>query len=246
MDKIRTYGLIGFPLGHSFSPKYFEEKFNVEGIENAQYLSFPLEHIEDFPRLIASYNLSGLNVTIPYKRQIIPYLDDLSPIARETQAVNCIVFSKSRLIGHNTDVIGFEKSLLPLIGISKQKALILGTGGAAQAVAYVLKNLSIPFHFVSRDAGSEALSYTEALKKLKEYKLIINTTPIGMSPSLEESPLDDLSSIGNKHLCYDLIYNPEKTKFLHLAEEQGAKVKSGREMLEIQAEESWKLWQEFA
>lgn len=246
MDKIRTYGLIGYPLGHSFSPKYFEEKFSVEGREDAQYLSFPLEKIEDFPKLLASYNLSGLNVTIPYKRQIIPYLDQLSPIAKETQAVNCIVFSKSKLIGHNTDVIGFEMSLLPLIGISKQKALILGTGGAAQAVAYVLKNLSIPYHFVSRESSNEALSYSEASKRLMEFKLIINTTPIGMSPKLDECPFEDLSLLGKKHLCYDLIYNPEKTKFLQLAEAQGAKVKNGLEMLEIQANESWKLWQEFA
>ncbi|MCB0510149.1 MAG: shikimate dehydrogenase [Bacteroidetes bacterium] len=242
---MRTYGLIGYPLGHSFSPKFFEEKFSSEGIVDAQYLSFPLEKIDDFPKLIASYNLRGLNVTLPYKRLIIPFLDELSQIARETQAVNCIVFKGKKLIGHNTDVLGFEKSLLPLIGIAKQKALILGTGGAAQAVAYVLNNLAIPFKFVSRDADGEALSYSEALKSLKEYQLIINTTPIGMSPELDQSPLEELLGVGKKHLCYDLIYNPEKTCFLQMAEKKGAKIKNGLEMLEIQALESWKLWQDF-
>lgn len=242
MKRIKTYGLIGEKLSHTFSPKYFAEKFKNEHIENAVYNKFELKEISEFTNLIQQENLAGLNVTIPYKQAVIPFLDDLSIVAQELQAVNCIQFKNGKLIGHNTDVIGFEKSLVPLLKTNHSKALILGTGGAAQAVAFVLNKLNIAFQFVSTQKSCEYLNYNIASFHLADFPLIINTTPLGMFPNISESPFEELIGVGQQHLVYDLIYNPEETQLLKLAKLQGAQIKNGQEMLEIQAEESWLIW----
>jgi len=238
----KTYGLIGKTLKHSFSPKYFAEKFEREQIENSIYKIFELKEIEAFKKLVNETDLAGLNVTIPYKKAVIPFLHELSDVVKEFQAVNCIQFKNNKLIGHNTDVIGFEKSIKPLLKPQHQKALILGTGGAAQAVAFVLRKLNIAYQFVSTQKSCEYLKYNIASFHLADFPLIINTTPLGMFPNINESPFDELIGVGQRHLVYDLIYNPAETKLLQLAKQQGAKIKNGQEMLEIQAEESWLIW----
>ncbi len=239
---IKTYGLIGKELNHSFSPSYFEEKFAIEGRDDCQYLPFPLKRVEDFVLLIRDYSLNGLNVTIPYKQSIIPFLDELTNAAKSIQAVNCISFKQGKLIGHNTDVIGFERSLAPLLNTSQGNALVLGSGGAAKAVAFVLKKLEIPFNFVSRQEREGVMTYESIKSCLEDFPLIINATPVGTYPAIEDCPLSSLDGIGKNHLIYDLIYNPENTKLLAQAADRGATVKSGLEMLKIQAEESWKIW----
>ena len=239
---IKTYGLIGKELNHSFSPSYFEKKFAIEGRDDCQYLPFPLKRVEDFVHLIRDYSLNGLNVTIPYKQSIIPFLDELTNAAKSIQAVNCISFKQGKLIGHNTDVIGFERSLVPLLNTSQSNALVLGSGGAAKAVAFVLKKLETPFNFVSRQEREGFMTYESIKSCLEEFPLIINATPVGTNPAIEDCPLSSLDGIGKDHLIYDLIYNPENTKLLVQAANRGATVKSGLEMLKIQAEESWKIW----
>jgi len=239
---MKTYGLIGESLIHSFSPSFFKEKFEREYIEDAQYLSFSLASMNDFAKLLEEYKLSGLNVTIPYKQEIIPFLDELRGAAAEIQAVNCIAFENGKLIGYNTDVIGFERSIKPLIGEEHSYAMIMGTGGAAQAVAYVLDKLQIQYTFVSRKDNDDFLSYEVAEALLSEFPIIINTTPLGTHPNEDDSPLKSFDGIGKDHLVYDLIYNPGITKLLAQCAERGATMKNGVEMLEIQAEESWKIW----
>ena len=242
LDDFKTYGLIGKSLSHSFSPTYFEEKLERENIEDAQYLSFPLQGIQDFPKLLEDYNLAGLNVTIPYKREIIPYLDELRGAAKEIQAVNCIAFENEKLIGYNTDALGFEHSITPLLSNVHCNAMIMGTGGAAQAVAFVLKKLKIPFTFVSRQKNEGFVSYEAAEARLDQFQIIINTTPIGTSPNEDDCPLKTMEGIGADHLVYDLIYNPVTTKLLAQAADRGATIKNGLQMLEVQAEESWRIW----
>lgn len=238
------YGLIGKELKHSFSPTYFLNKFEKEGITNSDYQLFPLKNIEDFPEFIKKHkNLKGLNVTIPYKQAIIPFLDEIDAAAKEINAVNTIQFKDGKLIGYNTDILGFEKSILPLLKKKHKKALVFGTGGASKAVVFVLKKLKIPYKLVSR--SKTKLSYTDIdEKRLKKYRILINTTPLGMFPNIEECPEIDYKSISKKHLVYDLVYNPLETTFLKKAKKQGAKTKNGLEMLEIQAEEAWKIWSE--
>ena len=243
---IKCYGLIGYPLGHSFSKKYFTEKFLREGIENSVYELFPIEHIEALPDLIQSQpHLCGLNVTIPYKEQVLPYLDALSDAVKEIGACNCIAFHNEKLTGYNTDVIGFEQSLRPLLLPHHTNALILGTGGAAKAVAFVLRKLKIDFCYVSRKQSEGVLSYEDVTDEvIKTCKLIINTTPLGMQPNTESKPSLPYKAISEQHLCYDLVYNPSRTAFLVLAEQQGAAIKNGLEMLELQAEAGWTIWNE--
>lgn len=238
------YGLIGYPLSHSFSKKYFTEKFLREGIENSVYELFPIEKMELFPSLIASHpQLRGLNVTIPYKEQVLPFLDELSDAVNEIGACNCISFRNGKLKGYNTDVIGFEQSLLPLLQPHHTHALVLGTGGAAKAVCWVLNKLKIDFKIVSRSSGNDYLSYDDLNANIiSEYPLIINTTPLGMQPNVNTKPSLPYESITEKHLCYDLVYNPERTLFLKTAEGQGAVIKNGLQMLELQAEAAWKIW----
>ncbi|MCP4439416.1 MAG: shikimate dehydrogenase [Aureispira sp.] len=241
---MRTFGLIGRKLSHSFSPKYFAQKFNKEGILNTEYLAFPLTTIEEFPVLFQKQeNLVGLNVTIPYKTTVIPFLDKVDCAASEIGAVNTIRLHNGELHGFNTDVYGFEQSLQPLLKPYHQKALVLGTGGAAKAVCYVLQQLNIPFKLVSRNPHASQLSYQIISPQLlEEYLLVINTTPLGMYPNINEAPSLPYLSVGNKHLFYDLVYNPQKTLFLQRAEAQGATIKNGLEMLHLQAEKAWQIW----
>lgn len=245
---MKKIGLIGFPLSHSFSQKYFNNKFSKEHIVDFQYVNFPLQSLDLLNEILDNNpELIGLNVTVPYKREIISYLDDMDETALEVGAVNAIKISKKNdklfLKGFNTDIIGFKKSLSPLLKEHHKNALILGTGGAASAVSYVLKKLNIEHKFVSRNKEKKALNYSELNEEIiKKHLLIINTTPVGMFPRTEEYPEIPYFAITQEHLLYDLIYNPPETQFLRKGKKREAIVKNGQEMLEIQAEESWKIW----
>jgi shikimate dehydrogenase len=241
---MKQFGLIGYPLGHSFSKKYFEEKFLKENLHGCVFDLFPIKEIGEFKNLVIHQNnLKGLAVTIPYKETVIPFLDKLSDAAKEIGAVNCIQFKNGKAIGFNTDVIGFENSLLPLLQRQHTKALILGTGGASKAVQYVLQNLNIDFLLVSRTKSNNTISYEDVSEEiLQTYQMIINTTPLGMSPNEEGFADIPYQFLTPKHLLYDLIYKPEKTMFLQKGEQQGSVIKNGFEMLILQAEENWKIW----
>ncbi len=237
---MRIYGLIGYPLNHSFSPGYFRRKFEKEGIDDASYSLFPLRSVEEFTTLDG--NMRGLNVTIPYKESIIPFLDELTEEAKEIGAVNTILFQNGRTTGYNTDVFGFRKSLEnALEGRKPAKALVLGTGGASKAVLYVLKKMKIGVNLVSR--GNGYLKYDEINKKIMDsHRLIVNTTPLGMYPDTHNCPHLPYHFLGPDHILFDLIYNPEKTLFLAQGEARSAVIKNGLEMLELQAEKSWEIW----
>lgn len=237
------YGLIGFPLAHSFSPGYFNKKFEQEGID-AAYETFPIERIEDWPSLLKERPLlKGVNVTIPYKTSIIPFLDGLTPEAKKTGAVNCVLISNGKTFGHNTDALGFEQSLKPLLKPQHKKALILGTGGSSRAVGHVLEKLGIATKKVSRTAKDNVISYRDIDEQtLRQYPLIVNTTPLGMSPDTQAAPPIPYHFINERHLLFDLIYNPGETRFLSLGKAQGAAIKNGLEMLYLQAEAGWKFW----
>ncbi len=245
---MKTYGLLGNPLSQSFSQKYFSEKFQNENID-AEYLNFELPTIDALKDLLEERpDLSGLNVTIPYKEQVLKFLDDMDDSAKEIKAVNCIkIFlkdGKPYLKGYNTDVIGFSKSLSPLLKEHHTKALILGTGGSSKAVAHALKLLSIDYIFVSRTPKSDKeISYAELSPKvLNERTVIINTSPVGMYPKNDTYPDIPYLLLNNKHLLYDLVYNPLTTTFMQKGMEQGASAKNGLDMLHIQAEEGWAIW----
>ena len=241
----KAFGLIGYPLSHSFSKKYFAEKFEKEDIDWASYDNFPIDSISALPDLISkTSHLRGLNVTIPYKEQVIPYMDYLAPDAGEIGAVNTIVITAEGLAGHNSDIYGFDKSLDQLLDDDfGGGALILGTGGASKAVAYVLKQREIPFKSVSRRPARDRITYEDLDKEvIAHFRLIINTTPLGMHPNLEDCPDIPYQLLGHRHYLYDLIYNPAETKFLTLGKERGAKIKNGLEMLILQAERSWEIW----
>ncbi len=238
------YGLIGKPLGHSFSADFFNKKFQDEGI-NESYKLFPLESIDLLPGLLASNpDLHGLNVTIPYKQAVIPFLNKLDKGAQEIGAVNVIkIYPDGSLKGFNSDAIGFHDSLLPLLKPHMKRALVLGTGGASKAVVYVLKNLGIEVKSVSRNPVEGQLSYKELTPEIMDdYHIIVNTTPLGMWPSVEAAPDIPYDYITSQHLCYDLVYNPEITTFMRKAAEHGATVKNGLEMLHGQAIAAWKIW----
>lgn len=241
---MRLFGLIGYALSHSFSKKYFTEKFQKEEISECSYDIFPLKMIGELPFLLLKYpELEGLNVTIPYKKQVLPFLHT-THIPSGLDACNCINIIAGKLVGYNTDVTGFEKSLRPLLKSSHKKALVLGNGGATSAVTFVLKKLGIEYNIVSRkihDASS--LTYKKLNEKLvKENTLIINTTPLGMYPDADSFPDIPYQFISSTHLLYDLVYNPVNTLFLQKGEERGAVIKNGEEMLVLQAEESWRIW----
>ncbi|MEE1315811.1 MAG: shikimate dehydrogenase [Prevotella sp.] len=246
MDK---YGIIGYPLGHSFSPGFFNEKFRNEGID-AVYERYELSQIDLLPEIIASNpELCGLNVTIPYKQQIMQYLDELSEEAREIGAVNVVKVTHNgknvHLKGFNSDVIGFSRSIEPLLEKHHKKALILGTGGAAQAIDYGLKQLGLETIKVSRYERPDTIQYDKITPDvIKEYKVIINCTPIGMYPNTEECPNLPYEAMDSQHLLYDLIYNPDTTLFMKKGMERGAVVKNGLEMLLLQAYASWEFWHE--
>jgi len=242
---MRRYGLIGYPLSHSFSQKYFTEKFQREQIADCVYENFPLADISEFSALIQQHDdLCGLNVTIPYKEKVIPFLTEQSDVVKATGACNCIKINNGRLAGYNTDVIGFENSLKPLLQPHHTKALVLGTGGAAKAVHYVLNKLGIAFTEVSRTPSKAAqIAYDKIGEaSISEYQLIINTSPVGMYPKVDECPPLPYQFLTSKHYLYDLVYNPAKTLFLQKGEAQGAAVKNGHDMLIIQAEEGWRIW----
>lgn len=243
-----TYGLIGYPLGHSFSKLYFTEKFNKENI-NSIYNLFPIENINLVSDLISSnLDLRGFNVTIPYKQQIIPFLDEVEEEASAIGAVNVVKIierdGKRILKGYNSDIYGFYESIRPLIKTCHKKALILGTGGASKAIAAMLKKLNIIYTFVSRSAKDGQLSYLDIdAQIMKEYTVIINCSPVGMSPNVDEAPMLPYEYFTDEHIAYDLVYNPLETKFLKLAKEHGATTKNGLEMLYLQAERAWSIWQ---
>ena len=241
------YGLLGYPLGHSFSARYFREKFAKENID-AEYRNFEVPSVGMLPEIIRSHpNLRGLNVTVPYKEKVIPYLDAIDSRAEEIGAVNVICVSHNagavRLVGHNADVIGFMDSLRPLLGPQHTKALVLGTGGASKAVVYGLHTAGIETLYVSRRAGEGRITYADIERQtMEEYRLIVNCTPLGMSPKVDACPDIPYGMLTEQHLLYDLVYNPELTLFLRKGREHGAKVKNGMEMLLRQAEASWAFW----
>lgn len=248
----KYYGLIGYPLIHSFSRTFFNKKFAAESIP-ARYDNYEIPSIDRLPELLRSNPLlAGLNVTIPYKGQIIPYLDELDPLAARAGAVNVVKFVPSkkgkildnvRLVGHNSDVAGFSDSIEPLINEKRRKALILGTGGASKAVRVGLENLGVEWRLVSRRKQSGALTYEELTPEIMaEYKVIVNTTPVGMYPHVDECPAIPYEFLTPDHLCYDLIYNPDTTMFMKRAAEHGAETKNGLEMLLLQAFVSWDIW----
>ena len=257
---MKKFGLIGYPLAHSFSQKYFTEKFEKEGFEDCEYEIFPMQSLSELPELIKTHpDLCGLNVTVPHKIGVIYYLDKLDPAAKAIDAVNCIkivnqhpveaFFSgelstlQVRLEGYNTDAYGFETSLKPLLKKHHSKALILGAGGAARAVAYVLHKLGISFKHVSRRSIKKQLSYEQLNgDMIKDCTLIINTTPVGTFPHIDECPDISYEHLTPKHLLYDLVYNPVETEFLRRGKQHGAAVKNGLEMLHLQAEKSWEIW----
>jgi shikimate dehydrogenase len=240
----RQFGLIGFPLSHSFSKGYFAEKFAREGIVDASYENYPLSLISEFPALCAHHpNFFGLNVTIPYKEAVIPFLDDLSDEAKAIGAVNTIHFREGRKIGFNTDAYGFEHSLRPLLRPHHNRALVLGTGGASKAIVYVLDKMGIAYIQVSRKSGEHTLTYEELNPEIiASHTLIINTSPLGMYPDIDAAPEIPYDSISNDHLLYDLIYNPSVTRFMQKGLDKGAQVKNGLEMLHLQAERAWEIW----
>jgi shikimate dehydrogenase len=240
---LRQFGLIGYPLSHSFSQKFFTEKFLQENIVNAKYDNFPIASIESFAGLWKENpNLEGLNVTIPYKKEVIPFLQHSSAVVQEIHACNCIRKFNGELYGYNTDVIGFEKSLLPFLQPHHTHALIFGTGGAAAAVQWVLQKLKIQFQVVSRKANN-GLSYDQlAASVIESHTLIINTSPLGMYPNVNEAPPIAYEGITAQHHLYDLVYNPIETLFMKNGLAKGATVQNGLAMLNIQAEESWAIW----
>lgn len=244
---MRTFGLIGYPLSHSFSKKYFTEKFAREGIQDAIYELFPLETIQTFPDLMAQQpGLCGLNVTIPYKEAVIPFLDAMDAGATAIGAVNVIKVEKERLTGYNSDAHGFEVSLRQFLeknNARPDKALVLGTGGAAKAVVWVLERLGIEFLYVSRSEGPGRIMYADLdAHYLDAYPLLINTTPVGMAPNLGDCPPIPYHLLSGRNLLYDLVYNLELSLFLQRGAQAGCPVINGMEMLYLQAERAWAVW----
>lgn len=246
---MKRYGLIGFPLGHSFSQKFFTQKFSAERID-ARYDLFPLSSIGELPKLMADVdNFAGFNVTIPYKQEVMAFLDDLDEQARQIGAVNVVKISyedgKRVLKGFNSDAYGFTESIRPMLNASHKKALVLGSGGASKAVVYSLRKLGVYPVVVSRHAAEGMLTYGDLDSDImKEYTVIVNASPVGMSPKVDACPDIPYNMLTPAHVCFDLVYNPEETLFLKKAKEMGAAVKNGLEMLHIQAEGAWLYWNE--
>lgn len=241
----KKFGLIGKNIAYSFSKKYFTEKFSSDLFDDFTYENFDIESINDFPEILKSNpDLKGLNVTIPYKEAIIPFLDTLSDKAFKIGAVNVIRFTKKgNLKGYNSDWYGFKQSLEPLLQPHHKRALILGTGGAAKAVAFALEQLGIFYTFVSREATENAIDYDRInVTTFDNFQIIINCTPLGTSPNVKEFPPIPYQFFTDKHIAFDLIYNPEETQFLKKAKKKGAVTKNGYEMLVFQAEKAWKIW----
>jgi shikimate dehydrogenase len=245
---MKLYGLIGYPLGHSFSKKYFTEKFQREDIRDCDYELFPISSIKLLPELLKSNpTLQGLNITIPYKQQVLEYVTDQTSAVKKIGAANTIKIKGDELIAYNTDVIGFERSFIKFLKPYQKKALVLGTGGSSKAVQYVLQKLKIDYLLVTRNTelAPKMINYSMVDERmLNEYTVIINCTPLGMYPNITQCPSLPYQLLSDKHFLFDLIYQPGKTLFLQKGEQQGAVVKNGYEMLVIQAEESWKIWNE--
>ncbi len=241
---MRLFGLIGYPLTHSFSKKYFTEKFEREGLKDCRYENFQIASIEELRSILSQPGLEGLNVTIPYKEKVISFLDQSSDAVKKIKACNCIKIKNGKLLGYNTDIAGFEKSLKknwnPFL---HSHALILGTGGAAKAVKYVLDKFDVKYRKVSRKPSADSYSYEQLTRSIiSKYKLIINTTPLGMYPNVVEAPPIPYEFLTPEHFLFDLIYNPEETLFLKKGRERGAFVQNGYDMLVLQAEENWRIW----
>jgi shikimate dehydrogenase len=236
---MRTFGLIGKTLSHSFSEGYFNEKFHKEDINDAEYKNFELNNISEFTALISKIKHSGLNVTTPYKESIIPFLDELTPHAKAIGAVNTIQFKDNKLIGHNTDTIGFSQSIYPLLN-ERNKALVLGNGGASKAIQYALKTLNIEYKIVSRKSSFDYSDISS--KSIGYYDIIINTTPLGTYPEIADFPQIPYKELNENHLLFDVIYNPTESAFLRFGKTRNCSIKNGLEMLEIQAESSWSIW----
>lgn len=243
---MNLYGLIGYPLGHSFSKQYFTEKFVREGLSDCYFEVFPISSIDQFPALIKeNHSLKGLSVTIPYKEQVLNFVTELSDEVKYIGATNCIKINGKKLKAYNTDIIGFEQSFCKLLQPHHKKALVLGTGGASKAVQYVLKKLGIEFLVVTRTENPKAgyINYNMIDEQImKEYLIIINCSPVGMSPKENACPDIPYQFIKPSHYLYDLVYKPVKTLFLQQGEQKGAVIQNGYEMLIIQAEASWKIW----
>ncbi len=245
---MRKFGLIGFPLKHSFSKRYFTEKFQKEGRTDCQYDLFEIDSIDKVKEVLANNpELVGLNVTIPYKEQVIPYLDELEPGCEAIGAVNTIKVAGNKLVGYNTDYIGFKQSLSNWLPQAPVNALVLGTGGASRAVKQALADLNIPFLMVTRNKSNPEgiVDYKELARSpaiLDAHPLIINTTPVGTFPHTEEMPPIPQSYLSDKHMVYDLVYNPEKTLLMQKVLKAGGMAKNGLEMLHLQAEASWEIW----
>lgn len=237
-------GLIGYPLIHSFSKQYFNEKFKRLNVTDWYYENHPLKKIAELKALLQKNpDLKGLNVTMPYKAEVIPFLHFLDDDAAAVEAVNTIKIEKNTLTGYNTDIYGFEKSLIPLLNPQTTNAIVLGNGGAAKAVTFVLNKLGMSYITISRKKTLTSITYEELKKEhILNAQLIINTTPLGMLPQLELAPMIDYNLLNSQHLLYDLIYNPEETTFLKLGKKNGARIKTGLEMLHLQAEKSWEIW----
>ncbi len=246
---MKIYGLIGYPLTHSFSKNYFNEKFEKDGLIQCKYENFPLKSVDELPGLIHNNKeICGLNVTIPYKEKVIPFLDFLDDNAKNIGAVNTIKIKRNKqkpvLTGFNTDAYGFQESLKPLLNRNINNALILGTGGASKAVAYILGKLNIRYFFVTRNPRSNNhIAYGDLnCKIINDFKLIINTSPVGMFPDSGNFPDIPYDCISEKHILFDLIYNPPETVFLKKGKEKGAKTINGLPMLHLQAEKAWEIW----
>ncbi|MTI22243.1 shikimate dehydrogenase [Fulvivirga sp. RKSG066] len=240
------FGLIGKKLGHSFSKKYFSEKFNNLGLEDYSYDLFELENIQEVEALFQMDNLKGFNVTVPYKELIKPHLDRFDKSAKMVGAVNVVNIENGERVGYNSDYYGFMTSLKNWLDLNiDYQALVLGSGGASKAVTSTLTKMKIPFGIISRDKTKGDLTYEQLLKNasfIQNHNLIINTTPVGMSPLEDNSPSIPYDYLNEKHWLYDLVYNPEMTLFMKKGDEQGAKTKNGLEMLHLQAEKSWEIW----
>ena len=243
MRENKIYGLIGKNIDYSFSKNFFSKKFKNENI-NCKYLNFDIQNISDFKSVISDKNISGLNVTIPYKEDVIKYLDEISNDAKSIGAVNTIKISNNKLTGHNTDHIGFTKSIDKIDEFKNiESALILGSGGASKAIQFALDNMKIKYTIVSRSNSIKCINYNQVSEKIiKNHKLIVNCTPLGTFPEIEKCPEIDYRFLSPFNILYDLVYNPKQSNFLRKGVNAGCKIKNGLEMLEIQAIESWKIW----
>jgi shikimate dehydrogenase len=241
---MKRYGLIGYPLTHSLSEQYFTQKFIEEGIEDCFYERFSMPSIADLHEILNSHqDLRGFNITIPYKKEVLAFLTERSKAVEEVGACNCVKIESGKLIGYNTDVIGFENSLIPFLKLSHNRALVLGTGGAALAIVYVLQKLGIEFSYVSRTATIGQFSYNDLdASVMASHTLIINTTPLGMFPNIEDCPAIPYDLLTPEHHLFDLTYNPAASTFLTKGKQMGATIQNGQQMFVEQAEQSWRIW----